>query len=100
MTINLYNYYSKDNIENVFCWLPNQELWWITGFNPTFNRPDVNKMVSLGSIDFIGREDMYDQLKISVESDSNLKDFMIFDEDGHTIWLIWWDTDNLYLYSV
>jgi len=48
-------------------------------------------MVSLGTIDFTGREDMFQSLKIGVKSDNDLKDYMIFDEDGHTVWLMWWD---------
>lgn len=59
MTLNLYNYYGANNIENIFCWAPYEEQWWITGFNPKFNQPNVSKMVSIGSIDFIGREDMF-----------------------------------------
>ena len=91
MTLNLYNYYSKNDIENIFCWAPNAEQWWITGFNPEFDDPNVSKMVSLGSIDFVGHEDMFQSLKNEVENDATRKDLMIFDEDGHTIWFIWWE---------
>jgi hypothetical protein len=89
MTLNLYNYYSEDNIENVFCWAPNEKQWWITGFNPEFDQPDAKKMVSLGTIDFTGREDMFEALKNDVIINNKLRDFMIFDEDGHTVWTIW-----------
>ena len=47
-------------------------------------------MVSLGTIDFSGHEDMFTSLKENVCKNDKLKDYMIFDEDGHTIWLIWW----------
>jgi len=47
-------------------------------------------MVSLGTIDFTGREGMYKALKEYVTIDRpELKDYMIFNEDGHTVWLIW-----------
>ena len=42
MTLNLYNYHSKDSIENIFCWAPDEQdekQWWITGFNPDFYFP-------------------------------------------------------------
>lgn len=90
MTLNLYNYYGKNYIENIFSWAPNEEQWWITGFNPDFSDPNVNDMVSLGTIDFSEHEDMFNSLKNNVMEDEYLKDFMIFDEDGHTVWLIWW----------
>lgn len=91
MTLNLYNYNEKDNIENVFSWAPDEPQWWITGFNPIFDEPRVSEMVSLGTVDFDGREGMFDALKKSVTNDPIRKDFMIFDEDGHTVWLIWWE---------
>ena len=90
MTLNLYNYYDKDDIENIFCWAPDEEQWWITGFNPDFGNPKVDDIVSLGTIDFSGHEDMFTSLKENVCKNDKLKDYMIFDEDGHTIWLIWW----------
>jgi len=66
--------------------------WWITGFNPNFTEPNPDVMVSLGTIDFTGREDMFNALKFGVlNSDKEyLKDYIIFDEDGHTVWLIWY----------
>lgn len=48
-------------------------------------------MVSLGSIDFVGREDMFQSLKGETEINKENKDFMIFDDDGHTVWFIWWE---------
>ena len=91
MTLNLYNYYDENDIDNIFCWAPNEEQWWITGFNPQFNHPDVKVMVSLGSIDFSGHEDMFNSLKNQTINKDELKDFMIFDEDGHTVWMTWWE---------
>ena len=95
MTINLYNYYSKDSIENVFCWLPNQEpyqeQWWITGFNPNFTSSDPEIMVTLGSVDFTGHEGMYEALKRDIPiNNPKLLDFLIFDNDNHTVWVTWY----------
>lgn len=33
MTLSLYNYYKKDDIDNIFSWSPRKEQWWITGFS-------------------------------------------------------------------
>ena len=77
-------------IENIFCCAPIEKQWWITGFNPNI-KPVAKNMVSLGSIDFKGREEMFEALKQAVEGELNKKDFMIFDEDSHTVWLIWWE---------
>ena len=48
-------------------------------------------MVSLGKIDFTGHKDMYESLKVETEGNIQKKNFMIFDEDGHTVWLIWYE---------
>lgn len=56
MTLSLYNYYSKDSIYNVFSWAPDDNQWWITGFNPSFPDPNPNDMVIVGTIDFSGRK--------------------------------------------
>ena len=98
MTINLYNYYSKDNIENVFCWLPNQEpyqeQWWITGFNPNFTSSDPEIMVTIGSVDFTGHEGMYEALKSTTDITSNnynpeASNYLIFDDNDKTVWITW-----------
>jgi len=75
--------------------LPIPDPYWMVHWN----RPDASKMVTLGSIDF-GKtisfngdseynKKMYDELKKQVEGNSELKDYMIFEED-YTVWLIWW----------
>lgn len=91
MTLNLYNYFSKSDVENVFDWEPDEEQWWITGFDPAYMNPDHNKMVSLGSVDYTGCEELFNALKSAVQNDLTLKDYMIFDENGHTVWLVWWN---------
>ncbi len=90
MTLNLYNYYSKNNIENVFNWAPVQKQWWITGFNTRFREPNPDVMVTLGSVDFAGREAMFNELKKAVSNNGlNASKDLIFDEDGHTVWVVW-----------
>ena len=90
MTLGMYNYYDEDNIDCVLNWAPTVKQWWITGFNPEFDEPNCNDMVAIGSVDFEGREEMYEALRYSVgKKYSDLMRYFIFDEDGHTIWIIW-----------
>jgi hypothetical protein len=90
MTLNLYNVYGNNNVQNVFSWAPTQDQWWITGFNPEFTSPQAAKMAVLGTLDFTGREEMFGKLREAVSTRKDLQDYMIFDEDSHTVWLIWW----------
>lgn len=83
MKLYLYNYYSSSDVDNIFCWEPNEPQWWITGFNPDLDNPNVNDMISIGVIDFEDNTQMYDALK------NNANDYLIFDEDGHTVWMMW-----------
>ena len=53
----------------------------------TVNEQD---MVVLGSLDCTGCPNMYDSLKENYENDSDYNDFLIFDKDEHTVWVIWW----------
>ncbi|WP_408605718.1 VWA domain-containing protein [Anaerobium acetethylicum] len=91
MTLNLYNYNGNDDIENVFSWAPEDTQWWITGFKPDFNQPKVEKMVTLGTIDFTDQEKLYSDLKSEIITDDYLKKFMIFDDENHMVWIIWWE---------
>ncbi|MDE7157344.1 MAG: VWA domain-containing protein [Lachnospiraceae bacterium] len=87
MNLYLYNYYNINNIDNIFCWEPNEPQWWITGFNPDFDNPNKNDMISIGVIDFEEKTGMYEALKSSVSQE--LSKYLIFDEDGHTVWMMW-----------
>ncbi len=94
MTLSLYNYNSKVSIENVFSWRPNVPQWWVTGFNPKFTNPNPESMVSIGSIDFSGYENLYNGLKSAKDRSDNpdkYNNYLIFDEDGHTVWIIWYE---------
>ena len=90
MHLYLYNYYNINSIDNVFCWEPNDPQWWITGFNPDFDSPNVHDMISIGMIDFESKTQMYEALKKSVNN-KQLSNYLIFDEDGHTVWMMWGD---------
>ena len=42
MTLSLYNTYDEQ-VQNVFTWVPDDDQWWITGFNPEFTDPHPEK---------------------------------------------------------
>jgi len=90
MTLNLYYYGGENDIDDIFCWAPDSPQWWITGFNPDYMTVNKQDMVVLGSVDCTGCPGMYASLKKNYEADSINGDFLIFDEDGHTVWIIWW----------
>lgn len=46
-------------------------------------------MISIGVIDFEEKTGMFDELKESVTPE--LSEYLIFDEDGHTVWMMWGD---------
>ena len=46
-------------------------------------------MVVIGSVDFEGREEIYIHLKEKVEYNEEMYNNLIFDEDEHTVWIIW-----------
>lgn len=87
MTLSLYNYHGSGNIENVFNWAPEDEQWWITGFNTDFEKPVPEDMVSVASIDFSGKEFLYSSLKESISE--RYERYFIFDDENHTAWILW-----------
>ena len=76
---------------NIFDWQPTQPQWWCTGFSGFLHDatiPQPDNLISVGTIDFTGKEELYEDLK----SDVVLKDYeksFIFDEAGHTAWIMW-----------
>ena len=88
MTLSLYNYYSSTNIDNVFNWAPEVEQWWITGFNTDFEAPVPEDMTSIASIDFTGKETLFNGLMKTV-SQNNYGEYFIFDEENHIAWILW-----------
>lgn len=96
MQLYLYEYNGADKINNVFSWRPNDDQWWITGFNPEYvNKVDVKKLVSVGCIDFTGHEEMYDALKTSTLRQNTIKDYAIFDDINLVVWLCWYERNLL-----
>ena len=97
-----YNYRSESDIDTIFAWAPKDTQWWITAFNPEFPNPDRTIMASIGKVDFgTDHNYLYDALKetylIYDKLPANMlpslyqegRDSIFFDEDGHTIWILW-----------
>ena len=89
MTLNLYNYYSANNIEHVFSWKPENNQWWITGFNPNYSDIDVEKQVLLGTVDFSEHQNMYTSLKENINQDN--QNYVIFDDANYKVWISFYE---------
>ena len=98
MTLSLYNYYLRNDIEHVFSWLPATEQWWITGFNANLKNPKPSVMVSVGSVDLSSKTSIYEGLKATKKNildkpgDKSYKLFknnILLEDDTKTVWLIW-----------
>lgn len=94
----LYNYYSKDNIENIFSWDPTDRQWWITGFNPEYvGNVDAASQVMIGSVDFSqftnseGDNEMYEALELNYKDNKDKSRYTIFDDTNHMVWICWYD---------
>ena len=88
MSLYLYNYYSSRDIDMVFGWEPEEEQWWITGFDPRYDNPIVDDMVVINSIDFSKDKGMYEALKKAVYENEQTE-YMIFDEEEQIVWFVW-----------
>lgn len=98
MELYLYNYENNGDIENIFSWQPETKQWWITGFNPEYaGNVDVHKQVMVGKIDMSqfedsdGENDMFDSLESNISKNDDLSEYMIFDEDTDTVWVMWYE---------
>lgn len=96
MQLYLYECNGKSNIDNIFSWVPNEEQWWVTGFNPDYaGKVDYKKQVTIGMVDFSEHEEMYKKLKDTAYNSSapnynkEAADNSIFDDYNHVIWIIW-----------
>lgn len=89
MTLSLYQDNHNQSYEKIFNWAPKDGQWWITGFNNNYMFPNSENLVSIGSINFEGHEDMYRSLKDEILNDPDLREYMIFDNENKTAWLIW-----------
>lgn len=95
MTLSLYNY-DNGKYRNVFHWVPEDKQWWITGFNPFFNEPNPNIMVSVASVDLKEYPDFYDALKNTKNNkyhDQLNKEHLIFDDTEKTVWIQWYNKE-------
>ena len=44
----------------------------------------------IGTVDFSGNEEMYEAFVKNITEDNHeLLDFLIFDEDNKTVWILW-----------
>ena len=83
-------------IENIFHWYPQNDQWWITGFNPKHvGKIDVHKQVMIGSVDFSGYEELYKSLIYTGNKDNDdyvyaADKYLISDDVHHKIWLCWY----------
>ena len=91
MTLSLYKR-DGNKIENVFCWAPEEKQWWITGFNPDYTEPIPKDMITICSIDFTEKSEMWG----SIVNDLSIYDNIMFDEEYHTVWIVW-DQEKNYL---
>ena len=91
MTLNLYNYHNRNNIEHIYSWAPEKEQWWITGFNTEYPDVDVTKQVLLGTVNLSKHQDMYNSMKKEISNNSKMKDFVIFDDTDSTVWICWYE---------
>ena len=84
MTLSLYRR-DGEKIENVFCWVPEEKQWWITGFNPDYTEPVPEDMITICSIDFTEKSEMWK----SVVNDLSVYDNILCDLDNKTVWIVW-----------
>lgn len=101
MTLSLYEYKDDTSIENKFSWAPEENQWWITGFDSTFEEPEPDDMGVIGSIDFSEYKQLYKDLEKSYFNSSEIngnmeysqyvdgKNALIFDDNSHTVWVVW-----------
>ena len=95
MTLSLYNYQNNGTYENVFNWVPKDDQWWITGFNPKYTEPNPDIMVSVASVDLSGYPDFYKALVQADENTDYHNDIqgkhLVFDEKTKTVWIQWYN---------
>ena len=80
--------------EKIFAWTPNEEQWWITGFNPEHvGTVDVHKQVMVGCVDFSGCADFYKAFKeeMNLEENKAKREYLFFDDIHNAVWIMWED---------
>ena len=94
MQLYLYECNGKSNIDNIFSWVPNEEQWWVTGFNPDYvGKVDYKKQVTIGMVDFSEHEEMFESLmkSIKAENEEIADEYIIFDDNNKTLWIMWYE---------
>ena len=101
MTLFLYNKSNEDSFDSVFSWSPYTKQWWITGFNPQYiGNVNVNSLIMIGKIDMSMFTDKNGDNKLfsafvndmkTKKKNSVLLQYLYFDEDSSTIWIMWGD---------
>ncbi|WP_133051129.1 RHS repeat-associated core domain-containing protein [Ruminiclostridium hungatei] len=66
MSLALYD--KKGN--QIFTWTPNENNWWITGFNPNYQNVRASDLVVYGNMNFSQHKDWYDNFKKTVDGSS------------------------------
>lgn len=85
MTMSLFEC-TNGKIDNIFCWVPSEKQWWVTGFNKRYKEPNPKDMVTISSIDISSDKNLYDAVK---ENLYEKKPNIIFDDTYCTIWIVW-----------
>ena len=70
--------------EKIFAWTPNEEQWWITGFNPEFTKPDPYNMTMLCSVNF-ETEDFFEAFIATYKPDN---EEIIFYTEYCMVWIM------------
>lgn len=89
------NLYYTNSLTHLFGWAPTVKQWWITGFNTDqeYENPGRTPMTSVGTIDFSEHPEMYNSLRQTITDENSqynyFEQYFIFDEDGHTVWIMW-----------
>ena len=106
MTLSLYEYKDDTSIENKFSWAPEENQWWITGFDSTFKEPEPDDMGVVGSVDFSTHSELYDSLKSTYLNNDEKpqamhpyqfldgKACLVFDDEADTVWIVWRETKS------
>ena len=84
MTLKLYN-----GIDEVFTYAPEEDQWWITGFNPYIQNVDANNLTAIYTIDFTNFKELYEEF---IQSDDFLrnKDKWHISEDNKYVLTFSW----------
>lgn len=78
------------NGNDIFDYHPDEPQWWITGFNPAYQRADASTLNVTGTIDFSAQENLYQDFKKSInDQDPKVKAIFDFDDDKLRVTYHW-----------